>query len=187
MAAEELVNLSLKSLSSWRQVVSSRVEMWRMCFSSVGGSLWHISWLAYLCSSLSLVCHMVGQPIDKLMMIFIIDQILFSYIFSLTLQANFAGSCRATFCGHSASQSTRYILGLPNVLDVPPAVSFPFIFFYYFFYNILTEMRKRHSESCSFLIVCCGHESKGLALTEKNTTSVQHHEIHVLQLVSAIY
>lgn len=85
-----------------------------MCFSSVGGSLWHISWLAYLCSSPSLVYHMVGQPIDKLIKIFIIDQILFSlfFIIPLTLQVNFAGSCPATSCGHSASQSTRYSLGL---------------------------------------------------------------------------
>lgn len=110
MAAEELVYLSLKCLSPWRQAISSHVETWPTWFSSVGGSLWHISWLAYLCSSLSLVYHTVGWPICRSLSINISDQISVSLFFMLshTLQANFAGGCRATSCGHSASQSMRY-------------------------------------------------------------------------------
>lgn len=125
---------------------------------------------------------MVGQPIDTLIKIFIIDQILFSlfFIISLTLQANFAGSCHATSCGHSASQSTRYSLGLLGCVGRSSCYLFVLLF-----YNILTEKRKMHIESWSFLIF-----SYWVVVMKRRSCFYwrkQHHKRHMPQPFHAIY
>lgn len=56
-----------------------------------------------------------------------------------------------------------------------------------FSFLLLTEMRKMHSKSCSFLIV--SHRlvvmKAEVLLLLSNTTSLQHYTIHLLQLVIA--
>ncbi len=135
---------------------------------------WWVS-LAYVLVSILMFITIAGVPYgrwaseQRLVVVFIIiDQILSSFILSLTLQANFAGSCPATSCGPSASRSTRYCLGSVDIWDVPPAVSFPFST------NWNEEDAQWTLQFPHSLSLTCGHESRDLAFTKYHKSATLH-------------